>query len=95
MCRAATRFPVTTAGVDAILAFFGKTMERSGGTFRMEVHDVVANDDHVVAMYGARAEREDRTYENRNVLVIHIRNGKLTDTWLMSQDQYAADEFFA
>jgi ketosteroid isomerase-like protein len=40
-------------------------------------------------------EREDRTYENRNVLVIHIRNGKLVETWLMSQDQYAADEFFA
>jgi hypothetical protein len=29
------------------------------------------------------------------VPVIHIRNGKLTETWLMSQDQYAADEFFA
>lgn len=82
-------------GVDAILGFFGKTMELSGGTFRMDVHDVVANDDHAVALFGAHAEREDRTYENRNVLVIHIRNGKLVETWLMSQDQYAADEFFA
>ena len=75
-------------GVDAILGFFAKTMELSGGTFRMEVHDVVA-------LFGARAEREDRTYENRNVLVIHIRNGKLVETWLLSQDQYAADEFFS
>jgi uncharacterized protein len=81
-------------GVDAILGFFGKTMELSGGTF-LEVHDVVANDDHAVALFGSRAEREDRTYENRNVLVIHIRDGKLVETWLMSQDQYAADEFFA
>jgi hypothetical protein len=63
-------------GVDAILGFFAKTMELSGGTFRMEVHD-------------------DRTHEDRNVLVIHIRNGKLIETWLMSQDRYAADEFFA
>jgi ketosteroid isomerase-like protein len=82
-------------GVDAILGFFAKTMELSGGTFRMEVHDVVANDDHAVALFGARAEREDRTYENRNVLVIHIRNGKLVETWLLSQDQNAADEFFS
>jgi len=81
-------------GVDAILGFFGKTMELSAGTFRMEVHDVV-NDDHAVALFGSRAEREDRTYENRNVLVIHIRDGKLVETWLMSQDQDAADEFFA
>jgi hypothetical protein len=29
------------------------------------------------------------------VLVIHIRNGKLVETWLLSQDQYAADEFFS
>jgi uncharacterized protein len=82
-------------GADAILGFFAKTMELSGGTFRMEVHDVVANDDHAVALFGARAEREDRSYENRNVLVIHIRNGKLVETWLLSQDQYAADEFFS
>jgi ketosteroid isomerase-like protein len=82
-------------GVDAILGFFAKTMELSGGTFRIEVHDVVANDNHAVALFDARAEREDRTYENRNVLVNHIRNGKLAETWLTSEDQYAADEFFS
>jgi uncharacterized protein len=82
-------------GVDAILGFFARTMELSGGTFRMDVHDVVANDDHTVALFAARAEREDRSYENRNVLVIHIRDGKLTETWLMSENQYAADEFFS
>jgi uncharacterized protein len=81
--------------VDAILGFFAKTTGLSGGSFRMEVHDVVANDDHAVALFGARAEREGRSYENRNVLVIHIRNGKLVETWRLSQDQYAADEFFS
>ena len=82
-------------GVDAILGFFAKTAELSGGTFRADLHDVVANDDHAVAIYVARAEREGRTYENRNVLVQHIRNGKLVETWLLSDDQYAADEFFS
>jgi hypothetical protein len=27
--------------------------------------------------------------------VSHIRNGKLTEAWLMSEDQSAADEFFS
>jgi uncharacterized protein len=81
--------------VDAILGFFAKTAELTGGTFRADLHDVVANDDHTVAIYVARAEREGRTYENRNVLVQHIRNGKLVETWLLSDDQYAADEFFS
>jgi uncharacterized protein len=82
-------------GVDAILGFFAKTMELTGGTFRIEVHDVVANDDHAVALFVSRGQREGRTYENRNVVVNHLRNGKLTETWLLSEDQYAADEFFS
>jgi ketosteroid isomerase-like protein len=82
-------------GVDAILGFFARLAEVTGGTFRTEVHDVVANDEHAVGIYATRGEREGRTYENRNVLVSHIRNGKLTEAWLMSEDQYAADEFFS
>jgi hypothetical protein len=29
------------------------------------------------------------------VLVTHVRNGKLGETWLFPGDQYASDEFFA
>ena len=82
-------------GMDAILGNFAKTAELSGGTFRIDLHDVVANDEHTVALYVARGEREGRTFENRNVLVSHVRNGKMVETWLLSDDQYAADEFFS
>jgi uncharacterized protein len=30
-------------GVDAVLGFFGRTMELTGGAFRVEVHDVLAS----------------------------------------------------
>ena len=33
-------------GVDTVLGYFGRTMELTGGSFRVEVHDVVANDEH-------------------------------------------------
>ena len=82
-------------GMDAILGNFAKTAELTGGTFRIDLHDVVVNDEHAVAIYVTRAEREGRTLEARQVLVSHIRNGKLTEAWLMSEDQYAADEFFS
>ena len=82
-------------GVEAILGFFARTMERTGGTFRVELHDVVANDEHAVAIYVSRGQREERTLDNKNVLVSHIRNGRLTETWQLSEDQYAADEFLA
>ena len=82
-------------GVDAILGSFARIAELTGGTWRNEVHDVVANDDHAVTIYVSRAERDGRTFENRNVLVSHIRNGKLVEAWLFSEDLYAADEFFS
>ena len=82
-------------GMDAILGFLARTMELTGGTFRAEVHDVVANDEHAVAIYVTRGERERRTLESRDVLVSHIRNGKLTEAWLLSTDLYAVDEFFS
>jgi ketosteroid isomerase-like protein len=42
-------------GVDAVLGFFGRTMELTAGTFRAELHDVVADDRHTVGMHLARA----------------------------------------
>ena len=82
-------------GIDAILGFFARTMEVTGGTFRVELHDVVANDEHAVAIYVSRGQREGRTLDNKNVLVSHIRNGRLVEAWQLSEDQYAADEFLA
>jgi uncharacterized protein len=44
-------------GVDAVLGFFGQTMELTGGSFRVEVHDAVAHDEHAVGLHTAHAER--------------------------------------
>ena len=82
-------------GLDAILGFLARTMELTGGTFRADVHDVVANDEHAVALYVTRGEREGRTLESRDVLVSHVRNGKLAEAWLLSADLYTVDEFFS
>ena len=82
-------------GIDEILGFFARVAELTGGTFRADLHDVVANDEHAVAIYVSRGEREGRTLENRNVLVQHIRNGKSVEAWTLSDNQYAADEFFS
>jgi ketosteroid isomerase-like protein len=81
-------------GVDAVLGFFGQTMELTGGTFRVEVHDVVANDEHAVGLNSVHAERAGKTLEDNNTLVFHVRDGKVTEVWQYSSDQYAADELF-
>jgi ketosteroid isomerase-like protein len=58
-------------GVDAVLGFFGQTMELTGGSFRVEVHDAVAHDEHAVGLHTAHAERAGRTLEDNNTVVCH------------------------
>src|ERR687887_202195 len=82
-------------GIDAILGFFGQTMELTGGTFRAELPDVVAGDEHGVGLHVARAERQGRTLEDRSVLVFHIRDGKVPEVWQYSSDVDAFDRFLA
>jgi ketosteroid isomerase-like protein len=81
-------------GVEAVLGFFGRTMELTGGTFRVEVHDVVASDEHVVGLNSVAAQRGGKTLNGRNALVFHVRDGRATEVWQFWEDQYAADEFF-
>src|SRR2546430_13890793 len=47
-------------GVDQVLQLFGRLFELTGGTLRLELHDVLANDDHAVALVKNPAERGGR-----------------------------------
>jgi ketosteroid isomerase-like protein len=95
MRRAAVPSPVTTrAWMRSWASSLGR-WRSPVAPFRVELHDVVANDEHAVAIYVERAQREGRTLDNKIVLVSHIRNGRLAEAWQLSEDQYAADEFLA
>jgi ketosteroid isomerase-like protein len=82
-------------GPDEVLGLFARIFEVSGGTFRAELHDAVANDDHTVAMFTASGQREGTTLEDRNVLVVHVRDGRLAEVWVLAEDLYAFDAFFS
>ena len=80
---------------DAILAFFGQVAERTGGTFRAELHDVLADDEHAVGMHTTVGQREGRNLQVHTVMVFHLRNGKVSEAWEHSSDTQTVDEFFA
>jgi ketosteroid isomerase-like protein len=60
-----------------------------------DVHDVVANDEHTVALVNATGRRGGRTLEYRTAEILHIRDGKITERWAFSNDTKAIAEFFA
>jgi uncharacterized protein len=85
----------TFKGKDEVFANLQKNMELTGGTFRLEIHALIADDDHAVALLRARAEREGKTLDDNTVQIFHIADGKLTESWLHPSDAYASDEFWS
>jgi ketosteroid isomerase-like protein len=82
-------------GVDAVMQSFVKTFELSGGSFQTEVHDVLANDEHGVVIGVARAQRDGKDYEWKYTHVVHFRDGKVAESWVMSDEPEKADAVFA
>jgi ketosteroid isomerase-like protein len=82
-------------GAQEVLGFFGQLQERSEGSFRLEVHDLMASDDHVVALVNQTGHRGDRSLNEPGTHVWHVREGKATEFWAMSGDDYAVDEFWS
>ena len=81
-------------GKDEVRRHFREIAELSGETFRTEMHDVLASDDHVVGLVNARAEREGRPVDVPRVHVWHVRDGRLTELWLHPADQHAFDAYW-
>lgn len=82
-------------GHQGVMEFFGKLVEMTGGSFRLELHDVLATDDHVVALVRGTAERNGTARTSNNAHVWHVSDGKATEFWGLSEDPYGDDEFWS
>lgn len=59
-----------------------------------DVHDVLANDDHVVALVQVTARRGGEEVSYRAVEIGHMRDGQLTERWTMVDDFQAVADFW-
>jgi uncharacterized protein len=59
-----------------------------------DVHDVVANDEHAVALVNATGTRSGKTLSYRTAEILHMRDGKITERWAFSDDPEAIKRFF-
>lgn len=82
-------------GIDEVFGFFGKTIELSGGTLKLEIHDILANDEHAVALVSSRAERGGKRLADNGAHIFHVKDGKVIEFWAHPQDAYADDEFWS
>lgn len=79
-------------GRDAVYRFFAKLMEVTENTFQIDVHAVLADDTHGVALVFERASKGGRSVETATAHVFHLRDGMTTEFWDAYTDQYSMDE---
>jgi uncharacterized protein len=82
-------------GRDQVFGFFGRIAEETGGTFRLDVHDILANDEHTVVLATLTATRGGKSTEAQVVNVTHNRDGQVTEFWSAVTDPAAALDFWA
>ena len=67
-------------------------MQEAGIVSRYDVHDVVANDEHAIALVHQHLEVPDgRRYDQQQVMVAHVRDARVAELWTMNQDQAVVD----
>ena len=79
-------------GKDGVGQMFQQQMQILDSPPEIENHDILANDDHAVILNKVRASRGGKTLEQQQVVVMHIKNGKIAEVWLQFSDQQGMDE---
>lgn len=83
-------------GKKAVFDLFGKFMEISKGTFRIDhVSFVTSNGSLATASLHFSASRKDQILSMDGVDLMRIEKGKIQEVWLFSEDQAAEDRFWS
>jgi ketosteroid isomerase-like protein len=66
-----------------------------GVEFSVDLHDVLANDEHVVGLVTATIRVGDETFSYRTAEIAHVVDGKIAERWAFSDDTQAITDFFS
>jgi len=79
-------------GRDEVYGFFGSLLELTEGSFHIDLHAIFADDEHGVALVATSASRGGKSFRINEAHVFHLHDGRVTEFWDASTDEYALDE---
>ena len=80
-------------GKEALAARFAGALPE--WEINVDTHDILANDEHAIALVTANARMGGKSLTYRTVEIYHVRDGKISARWAFSDDTAAINEFFA
>ena len=79
-------------GKDQFLGVFQKFSE-AVPDYTFEAHSYLADDEHGVSLQRSTYKRGDETLETNDAFVMHFRDGKVSEFWILTDKPYEADAF--
>jgi ketosteroid isomerase-like protein len=95
MCPGQSWLSGSHQGRDTAFGLLMQSGQATRDSMKLVTHDVVGNDEHVVALLNFSFERDGRTLEGNESWVSHLRDGKITETWVFIWDQEDAEGFWS
>jgi len=85
----------TYRGREEVFRFFGDLARETDGTFRLDVHDVLASDRHSVALCTMTASRGGKSLKVPVANIGRMRDGKITEFWTATAEPQATVTFWS
>jgi ketosteroid isomerase-like protein len=85
----------TYRGRDQVMEYSRRRQELARGTFKITVHDILANDEWALVIATGRAERHGRLHEWRAHGLYRFVEGRIAECRVLPEDQYAFDEMWS
>jgi ketosteroid isomerase-like protein len=82
-------------GREAIVAFFMNVQALTDHTFHLDLIDVLANENHAVALFNGHGSRNGKTLDNPTCLHMRLNErGQVVELWEFVWDLYHVDDFW-
>jgi len=85
--RGTTKYAGDFKGKERILGMLSQ-IPQDFEEFKLDVHDILANDEHAVVLVTSHSRRKGKSYEDNAVHVYHLNDeGKATELWFASDTE--------
>ncbi len=79
-------------GKDQFTELFARFMERTP-EYSFEPHAYLADDEHGVNLQTSHYKRGDETLDSNDTFVCHFRDGKISEFWILTDEEASVDAF--
>ncbi|MGH3427037.1 MAG: nuclear transport factor 2 family protein [Mycobacteriales bacterium] len=82
-------------GLENVIGEFGRLFQDSGGTFRVEITEILEGDESVVVLARSSGSREGRTLAQPYAHIFHFRGDQVSEAWVVNYNQAESDAFWS